>query len=178
MRLNYYLLIFLLMPFYCLSGTIKDIETCELNEGLEVKLISLRTIDGDTPYLVFDNVIVNAFLEGKETSGDLVLAKCINHSLIFALNYGSPYIKGCLITGLIAMTKVEVKPDWFCFAERNIPESVWFGKINTLIIIKNDNAVGEWQGRYVIYDNTKETYSSDALPDTNGYEIYNLSNVH
>lgn len=177
MRLIYYLLIFLLMPSYCLSGTIKNIETCKLNEGREIKLISLRTIDGDTPYLVFDNVIMNAFLDGSITSGDLVLSECINHSLIFALNYGSPYINGCLITGLIARTKVEDEPDGFCFAERHTPESVWFGKKNTLVIIRNNNAVGEWQGRYIIYDNKKETYSSDNLPDASGYKIYNLSNV-
>lgn len=68
-----------------------------------MQLLSLRTIDGDTLYLKFRNVITGAFLDTPTKSydffGDVVLSQCINGSLIFALEYGSPYIKGCLVTG-------------------------------------------------------------------------------
>lgn len=60
--------------------------------------------------------------------GDVVLSQCINGSLIFALEYGSPYIKGCLVTGWENGFKGKNSPEGFCFAERNIPEAVWFGK--------------------------------------------------
>ncbi|EAO8922166.1 hypothetical protein FFD88_21875, partial [Salmonella enterica] len=131
----FFLMIF---PCYCLLGNIKNIKDCKLEDGNRVKLISLRTVDGSTPYLIFDNVIVSAFLDGTIYSGDIILSKCIHHSLIFALNYGAPYMKGCLITGVSVSAERKYQPNGFCFAERNIPESVWFGEEHTLIIIKND----------------------------------------
>ncbi|EAP4272420.1 hypothetical protein D0B44_12765, partial [Salmonella enterica] len=134
----FFLMIF---PCYCLLGNIKNIKDCKLEDGNRVKLISLRTVDGSTPYLIFDNVIVSAFLDGTIYSGDIILSKCIHHSLIFALNYGAPYMKGCLITGVSVSAERKYQPNGFCFAERNIPESVWFGEEHTLIIIKNDNSV-------------------------------------
>ncbi|EBM4619106.1 hypothetical protein D0O26_24200, partial [Salmonella enterica] len=130
----FFLMIF---PCYCLLGNIKNIKDCKLEDGNRVKLISLRTVDGSTPYLIFDNVIVSAFLDGTIYSGDIILSKCIHHSLIFALNYGAPYMKGCLITGGSVSAERKYQPNGFCFAERNIPESVWFGEEHTLIIIKN-----------------------------------------
>ncbi|EEG9838135.1 hypothetical protein GI082_22250, partial [Salmonella enterica] len=139
----FFLMIF---PCYCLLGNIKNIKDCKLEDGNRVKLISLRTVDGSTSYLIFDNVIVSAFLDGTIYSGDIILSKCIHHSLIFALNYGAPYMKGCLITGVSVSAERKYQPNGFCFAERNIPESVWFGEEHTLIIIKNDNSVGEWRG--------------------------------
>ncbi|EDY6548642.1 hypothetical protein GQG61_004777, partial [Salmonella enterica] len=141
----FFLMIF---PCYFLLGNIKNIKDCKLEDGNRVKLISLRTVDGSTPYLIFDNVIVSAFLDGTIYSGDIILSKCIHHSLIFALNYGAPYMKGCLITGVSVSAERKYQPNGFCFAERNIPESVWFGEEHTLIIIKNDNSVGEWRGKY------------------------------
>ncbi|EAM7923127.1 hypothetical protein FA099_22445, partial [Salmonella enterica] len=121
----FFLMIF---PCYCLLGNIKNIKDCKLEDGNRVKLISLRTVDGSTPYLIFDNVIVSAFLDGTIYSGDIILSKCIHHSLIFALNYGAPYMKGCLITGVSVSAERKYQPNGFCFAERNIPESVWFGE--------------------------------------------------
>ncbi|EEK8087548.1 hypothetical protein G3168_004774, partial [Salmonella enterica subsp. enterica serovar Javiana] len=126
----FFLMIF---PCYCLLGNIKNIKDCKLEDGNRVKLISLRTVDGSTPYLIFDNVIVSAFLDGTIYSGDIILSKCIHHSLIFALNYGAPYMKGCLITGGSVSAERKYQPNGFCFAERNIPESVWFGEEHTLI---------------------------------------------
>ncbi|HCW0182189.1 TPA: hypothetical protein OW286_005665 [Citrobacter freundii] len=155
---------------------IKNIKECKLNNDDIINLISLRTVDGNAPYLVFDNVIVSAFLDDRSIySGGIVLSKCINHTLIFALSYGPPYIKGCLITGLSNDTAENRKPEGFCFAEKNMPESVWFGKDQTLIVIKNDNNSGEWNGKYIIYNNHEEDAKAfNQLPDINGYKIYQL----
>lgn len=163
-------------PIPCLSGAIKDIQTCKLNNEHEIKLISLQTLDGDTPYITFDNIIVSAFFNLDIVSGEIILSKCINNSLIFALDYGSPYIKGCLITKLKPRTKLEYEPEGFCFAERYIPESVWFGKSNTLVLIKNTEGVGEWQGRYIVYDSkTEEGHVYNELPDMRDYKVYYLN---
>ncbi|MEW9726752.1 hypothetical protein [Escherichia coli] len=129
-------------------------KTCQLKKNESVQLLSLRTIDGDTLYLKFRNVITGAFLDTPTKSydflGDVVLSQCINGSLIFALEYGSPYIKGCLVTGWENGFKGKNSPEGFCFAERNIPEAVWFGKNNILIIIRNQMDVGTWKGKYII----------------------------
>ncbi|HAX1597372.1 TPA: hypothetical protein J0720_001218, partial [Escherichia coli] len=102
MRIMLILLCFFSFP--CFSGDkIKIVKTCQLKKNESVQLLSLRTIDGDTLYLKFRNVITGAFLDTPTKSydffGDVVLSQCINGSLIFALEYGSPYIKGCLVTG-------------------------------------------------------------------------------
>ncbi|EPB0512768.1 hypothetical protein ACRABS_003080 [Salmonella enterica subsp. enterica] len=173
--LKIFMLFWMFFPCYCLSGDIKNIKDCKLDEDNRVKLISLHTVDGNTPYLIFDNVIVSAFLDGSIYSGDIILSKCIHHSLIFALNYGAPYMKGCLITGGSASAERKYQPNGFCFSERNIPESVWFGEDHTLIIIKNNNSVGEWRGNYIIYDSRgDEAQTFNKLPDTKNYKIYRL----
>ncbi|EGO7057258.1 hypothetical protein IU738_004643, partial [Salmonella enterica] len=120
--LKIFMLFWMFFSCYCLSEDIKNIKDCKLDEDNRVKLISLLTVDGNTPYLIFDNVIVSAFLDGSIYSGDIILSKCIHHSLIFALNYGAPYMKGCLITGVSASAERKYQPNGFCFAERNIPE--------------------------------------------------------
>lgn len=161
------LLFLIFLPFYCISGGMKNIKNCKLDSGIEVKLISMQTDDGSIPYLMFDNIIASAFLDGSILAGDVVLAKCINHSLIFALNYGPPYMKGCLITDLIDDGKKKNHhPKGVCFAERNTPESIWFSEKHSLIIIKNDKNTGEWNGKYIVYDSReKEAQSFNHLPD-------------
>lgn len=108
----------------------------------------------------------------------MVLSQCINGSLIFALEYGSPYIKGCLVTGWENGFKGKNSPEGFCFAEKYSRSGmVW--KNNILIIIRNQMDVGTWKGKYIIYDNAKKSgeraYSSDNLPSKDGYIIFALN---
>lgn len=165
--------ILLFIPFYCLATSVKTIQTCEFNDGNKIHLISRQTIDGDKLYLKFRERVMNAFLGDDDSdSGEVVLSKCINHALIFSLNYGTPYLKGCLITESKKINK-QTSLDRQCFSERNIPESIWFGKSKTLIVIFNITGVGEWSGKYIIYDNTKkDAYASSILPKKAGYDIY------
>ncbi|HHC4720495.1 TPA: hypothetical protein ACN6ZO_000612 [Escherichia albertii] len=100
MKKNIYFKSIIFISTRCLSATINNLQNCAITEEKEVTLLSLKTIDGDTPYLAFDNIITPAFLDGSIKSGELVLAKCVNHALIFALSYGPPYISGCLVTGV------------------------------------------------------------------------------
>lgn len=147
-----------------------------------MQLLSLRTIDGDTLYLKFRNVITGAFLDTPTKSYDFW--RCGSFSVhkwfsYLCAEYGSPYIKGCLVTGWENGFKGKNSPEGFCFAERNIPEAVWFGKNNILIIIRNQMDVGTWKGKYIIYDNAKKSgeraYSSDNLPSKDGYIIFALN---
>ncbi len=177
---------FILLLLSTVSFAEKDIQlikSCELKQKERVGLLSLKTIDGNTLYLKFKNIITGAFLDnhGKsyDYTGDIVLSRCINESLFFALNYGSPYIKGCLVTGWENGEKGKNSPEGLCFAERNIPESIWFGESNILVVIRNQKGVGSWGGEYIIYDNAKNAgeraYSSDTLPSVKGYTIFYIN---
>lgn len=169
-----YITILFFISFCCYSTPTKNIQTCEFYGGYKVQLVSRQTVDGDSLYLKFKEKIMNAFSDGDDSnSGEVVLAKCINHALIFSLNYGSPYLKGCLITESKKTTNNQSSLDRQCFSEKNTPESVWFGKYNTLIVIYNSSGIGEWSGRYIIYDNAREdAYASNVLPKKTGYDIY------
>lgn len=148
------MVMFFLMFFfcYCLFMDIKNIKDCKLEEGNKVKLILLSIVDGSMLYLIFDNVIVSVFFDGSIYFGDIIFLKCIYYFFIFVLNYGVFYMKGCLIMGLSVSVERSYKFNGFCFVERNILEFVWFGEDYMLIIIKNNNSVGEWCGKYIIYD--------------------------
>ncbi len=79
MRIMLILLCFFSFP--CFSGDkIKIVKTCQLKKNESVQLLSLRTIDGDTLYLKFRNVITGAFLDTPTKSydffGDVVLSQC------------------------------------------------------------------------------------------------------
>ena len=175
MRLSIIGILLALIPINCLSATIKNLQTCAISEEKEITLLSLQTIDGDTPYLAFDNTITSAFLDGSVRTGELVMAKCVNHALIFALSYGPPYISGCLVTGVKESGAQKSVPQGFCFSERNAPEAVWFGENHTLLVIRNVEGKGEWQGKYILYDSRKdEAWSTDSLPNNAGYEIFPL----
>lgn len=170
------MLLVVLIPATCLSATIKKLQTCAISEEKEITLLSLQTSDGDTPYLALDNIITSAFLDGSVRTGELVLAQCVNHTLIFALSNGPPYLSGCLVTGVKESDAQKNVPQGFCFAERNAPEAVWFGKNHTLLIIRNVEGKGEWQGKYILYDSRKdEAWATDSLPNNVGYEIFPLN---
>ncbi len=176
MRLSIIVILLALMPVNCLPATIKKLQTCAVPEEKEIILLSLQTIDGDTPYLAFDNTITSAFLDGSVRTGELVLAKCVNHTLIFALSYGPPYISGCVITGIKETDAQKIVPQGYCFAERNAPEAVWFGKNHTILVIRNIEGKGEWQGKYILYDSRKdEAWATDSLPNNDGYQIFPLN---
>lgn len=59
------------------------------------------------------------------------------------------HIKGCLVTGWEKWLKGKNFLKAFVSAERNIPEAVWFGKNNILIIIRKPN--GCWDMEREIY---------------------------
>lgn len=128
--MNNYIAILFLVSFCSLSSTTKTIQTCELKGGDLIKLVTHQTVDGDTPYFTFRQVIRSALLDDKNIySGGIILSKCVNHTLIFNFNYGSPYLKGCLVTGVIKKPQAKDSLEGFCFSERNNPDSIWFGKM-------------------------------------------------
>ncbi|MFC0226971.1 hypothetical protein [Serratia aquatilis] len=156
------------------------IKACDLKHSEKVHLLSLRTIDGDTLYSRFRHIITGAFLDDSKNShqffGDIKLSKCISNSLVFSLDYGYPYIKGCVVTGWENGFKGENDPKGFCFAEKDLPESIWFGDKNTLIVIKNE--ISALDGKYTVYDSARKSgersYHLDTLPSKEGYKIFSL----
>ena len=180
MRMIIFIICFYTLP--CFADSIKEVKSCTSEQGEEIQLLSLKTIDGDTLYLKFRNIITGAFIDNPSGShdfvGDIAFSKCINNSFIFALEYGSPYTKGCLVNGWGNGDKGKNEPEGFCFAERDKPESIWFGKDNILVVIKNKENNGVKDTKYIIYDSNKpdgeRSSHIDKLPSNTGYKIFNL----
>lgn len=178
MKIHAYIISLFIFSLPCLADSIKTIETCNLKQNEKIQLISVNTIDGDTLYLNFRNIITDAYSDpGEDNSlnvGDIVLSKCINKTLIYAMNYGSPYLKGCLVSAW----SEENKPESFCFAEKDLPKSIWFGKEKKLIVIINKNEISSLNGKYTIYDSSRKigerSYYTDKLPSKVGYEIFTI----
>lgn len=178
MKMRLYIIALCFFSFTCLADSIRVVKTCELKQEEKIQLIAVNTIDGDTLYLKFRNILTGAFQDRDEDNylsvGDIVLSKCIHNSLVFALNYGPPYLKGCLVTAWNSNNK----PESFCFAEKDLPESIWFGDKNTLIVIKNENEISALSGKYTIYDSARKdgerAYNLDVLPPKKGYKIFSL----
>lgn len=112
------IIILFFCSFFCFADSVGIVKTCKLKQQEKIQLISVKTIDGNTLYLKIRNILIGAFLDSWEgnylTVGDIVLSKCVNNSLVFAINYGSPYLKVCLVTG---WNENDNKPESFCFAE-------------------------------------------------------------
>jgi hypothetical protein len=161
MKIRLYILVLCFFSFSCLADSIRDVKICDLKQDEKIHLLSLKTIDGDTLYLRFRNIITGAFLDDSKNShqffGNIKLSKCVNNSLVFSLEYGSPYIKGCVVTGWENGFKGKNDPEGFCFAEKDLPESIWFGDKNTLIVIRNE--ISALDGEYTVYDSARKMVS-------------------
>ncbi|WP_241824490.1 MULTISPECIES: hypothetical protein [Pseudomonas] len=77
----------------------KSILGCPLSDGTRVSLLAESTAEGQRLFLELDQKTQTAFTDMPDTDfvGQVVLAKCISSGFIFALNYGSPYLKGVVL---------------------------------------------------------------------------------
>ncbi len=92
--------------------------------------------------------------------GDVVLSQCINGSLIFALEYGSPYIKVCLVTGWENGFKSKNSPEGFCFAEKYSRSGMVLEK-QYFNYHPKPNGCWDMERKYIIYDNAKKSQEKE-----------------
>jgi len=136
--------------------------SCKMTSGDRVILKNLQPIgnyayleidgkeylaDGDKPYIEINGKTSLAF-DKDETYGivtELVLTKCIQHTLIFALSIGSPYPRGFAIQQNSSTHQYER----IYFAEKALPHWLYFKKDEWGVIIPN---IGyETDKKYLVY---------------------------
>jgi hypothetical protein len=123
-----------------------------------------------------DGKTENAFTDipGADYVGKLVLSKCLDHILVFAISYGAPYFKGVLIRRTVA----DGTGHRIDFAEKGLPELIYMNNRETMLVIPN---IGhEVASKYLIYRYQQEkgqgeaAVGSDALPAKTGYQVIRI----
>jgi len=96
--------------------------------------------------------------------GHIALAKCVGKTLIFALNYGPPYLKGVAIR----QNPVTHADERIYFAEKALPRWLYSGRKEMLVIIPNEG--DETDKKYLVYryeagkGQPDESTPTDQLP--------------
>ena len=126
----------------------KPILACPMADGTKVILLAQsHGLDGKSLLLKVDGKTTPAFQDMPDTEfvGEVVLAKCANRAMVFALNYGPPYLKG------VALRKNPVShaKERIYFAEKALPRWLYTSDEEMLIVIPN---VGlETDRKYLVY---------------------------
>lgn len=126
----------------------RPILSCPMADGTRAVLLAQsHGLDGKSLFLQIDGKTTPAFQDMPDTEfvGDVVLARCADKTMVFALNYGPPYLKG------IALRKNPIShaEERIYFAEKALPRWLYTSDDQMLIVIPN---VGfETDRKYLVY---------------------------
>lgn len=159
---------YLFMPlFFAVSfasaSPFEKIRSCRLEDGSHAMLLAENTIDGKRLHLKINGINEPIFsdIPRADFVGEIVLAKCVHGVLIFAINYGSPYLKG----EVVRKRKNSEHIDRISYAEKALPRWLYFNRKFMRLIIPN---VGnEVSYRYLIYDYSVESGQPDEARGSN-----------
>ncbi|MES2820108.1 MAG: hypothetical protein V4812_14095 [Pseudomonadota bacterium] len=132
--------------------------------ALEILLVQL---DGKTE-LAFQD------MPDTEFAGEVALAKCVGNTLLFALQYGSPYRKGVLIRKNPNDHAVER----LYFAEKSLPGWLYLNERHMLLVFLNEGY--ESNKKYLVYryvageGQPSESEATDRRPAQEGYSVIRL----
>lgn len=154
----------------------KSILSCPLADGTKISLLAEPTAEGQRLLLELDHKIETAFSDMPDSDflGEVALAKCAQSSLVFAINYGSPYLKGAVIRKNPATYKIER----INFAEKSLPSYLYLGRTRMRLLIPNIG--NEVSTKFVVYDylsekgQPDETTGVDAVPSKRGFKVMQL----
>lgn len=155
-----------------------QILSCPVDKGSRVALLSDPAPGGNRFHLKIDGTIGKAFTDMPDTdfTGTVVLAKCVGHTLIFAISYGPPYLKGVVIRKNPLTQSLE-RID---FAEKALPRWLYLNSKEMQLVIPN---IGyEVSKKYLIYHFSEadgqppEAETSDTLPDGRGRKRVEITN--
>ena len=126
----------------------RPILSCPMADGTKAVLLAKsHGLDGKSLLLQIDGKTTPAFQDMPDTEfvGDVVLAKCADKTIVFALNYGPPYLKG------IALRKNPVShvEERIYFAEKALPRWLYTSDEEMLIVIPNAGL--ETDQKYLVY---------------------------
>jgi len=157
----------------------KDILACQLEDGSQVQLKSEAdpARGGERFYLRRDGITEDAFVDipGADYVGNLVLSKCLDHVLIFAINYGTPYFKGRLLRKPAGAGQ----PQNINFAEKSLPILIYLNKWETKLVIPNTGY--EVTSKYLVYRSLtnkgqdERALPTDSLPNKNRHRVIQIT---
>jgi hypothetical protein len=171
---KYVIAALLTTPAY--AQPLKPILTCPLADNAQVSLLAEPAEDGQRLFIKIDGKTHIAFTDMPESDfvGRIVLAKCVSSSLIFALEYGSPYMKG------VALRKNPVTHtvEQIDFSEKALPRWLYLGPRQMRLVIPNEGY--EVSSKFLLYDYVAGKAQSDtaigidSLPDKHGFKVVHL----
>jgi len=139
-------------------------------------LLSTSSEDGQRLSVKIDNHTETAFTDMPDSDfvGEVAMAKCTGSGLIYAMNYGSPYLKGAFIRrhpGSKVLERID-------FAEKALPVSLYLNAQQMRLVIPNNGY--EIPEKFIVYDYTspqgkpEEPKGMNVMPDKKGFEIIKL----
>jgi hypothetical protein len=122
--------------------------------------------DGDDLFVETGGKTERAFLDMPDTEfrGTIVLATCVRNILIFAVNYGTPYLKGVAMRENPKSRSIER----LYFAEKALPRWLFENDRKMIIIVPNKGY--ETDKKYLVYEYTsgigqpEDSTPTDKLP--------------
>ena len=154
----------------------KTLLACPLSDGTKIALLATSSADGLRLFVKFDGKIETAFTDMSEAdfAGKVMLAKCAGATLIFALNYGSPYTKGVVLRKNPSSGELE-RID---FAEKALPRFLYWSVKQMRLVIPNEGY--EVPEKFLVYDyfankgQPVELQGFDVLPNKTGFTVIDL----
>ncbi|EDZ99906.1 conserved hypothetical protein [Burkholderia sp. H160] len=158
----------LALPVFGEEGApLRTVLSCPLaggdNATLKAIAHGLKGAEGDDLFVETGGKTERAFLDMPDTDfrGRIVLASCIHNTLIFAINYGPPYLKGVAIRGNPKSHAIER----LYFSEKALPRWLFEDEKRMLVIVPN---IGyETDKRYLVYEYVSGKGQSDASTPVN-----------
>ncbi|MFJ4194004.1 hypothetical protein [Pseudomonas sp. NPDC089534] len=160
-----------------LADTKEVLVECPFSDGTSASLLTTSSADGQRLFVKIDNQTQAAFTDMPDSDfvGEIVLAKCAGSSLIYAMNYGSPYLKGAVLRKNPTSGSLE-RID---FAEKAVPSLLYLGSQRMRLVIPNEGY--EVSSKFLVYDYSAKSGQSpeakgiNALPDRKGYKVITLN---
>ena len=146
---------------------LRTIVSCPLADGTRVTLKSeSHGDDGDALFVDEGGKTQPAFLDMPDTQfiGTVALARCVGRALVFALEYGPPYMKGVAIRRN-PQTHADER---IYFAEKALPKWLYLSNQEMLVVIPNEGH--ETDKKYLVYryvsgkGQPDESTATDQLP--------------
>ncbi|MQA21160.1 hypothetical protein [Rugamonas rivuli] len=153
------------------------VRSCQLDDGSQVALLAEPTVEGNRFHLKIDGAVGTAFDDMPDTDviGNVALAKCVDRSLVFAISYGPPYLKGAVVR----KNPVSHRLERIDFSEKALPRWLYVNSREMQLVIPN---IGhEVASRYLVYrysaadGQSLEPAARDTLPSGRGFEKLEIS---
>ncbi|MFJ7281611.1 hypothetical protein [Pseudomonas sp. NPDC099000] len=154
----------------------RSILNCPLSDGTGISLLAEVNADGERLLVNLDQKTSNAFTDMPDSDfvGEVVMAKCASSSLIFVMDYGSPYLKGVVLR----KNPVSHSIERIDFAEKALPRYLYLGQQQMRLVIPNIG--NEVSTKFLVYDYVSgkgqpdEAAGSDVVPNGRGFKVVRL----